>query len=117
MGAALAARHALIESRAMALADAAVEANEPWLKHLGPPPTADAARGRWLENVRTVAAYRDRYHVDTSSTLDEPRTEAQKVDAARALQAIRRARVIAQQEQSARSAYSGSGCVVGQCIG
>jgi hypothetical protein len=117
MSAALGARQAQMESRAMALADKAVEADEPWLKRLGTPPKADAARGRWLDEVRTVAAYRDRYQVDTPSALDEPRSEAQKLDAAHAQQAIRRARAIAQQEQAARSAHSRSGCVPGHSIG
>jgi hypothetical protein len=103
MSTALHARQALMEARAAALADKAVEADEPWLKRLGTPPATDAARGRWLNAVRTVAAYRDRYHVKTSSALDEPRSEAQKLDAANAQQAIRRARVIAQQEASPRS--------------
>lgn len=82
----------------MALAVHAVKADEPWLKRFGTPPKADTARGRWLDEVRTVAAYRDRHHVDTYSTLDEPRSEAQKLDAARAQQAIRRARAIAKFE-------------------
>jgi conjugative relaxase-like TrwC/TraI family protein len=103
MSTALHARQALMEARAAALADKAVEADEPWLKRLGTPPATDAARGRWLNAVRTVAAYRDRYHVKTSSALDEPRSEAQELDAANAQQAIRRARVIAQQEASPRS--------------
>jgi hypothetical protein len=117
MSTALHARQTLMESRAAALADKVVEADEPWLKRLGTPPNADAARARWLDEVRTVAAYRDRYQVDTSSALGDPRSEAQKLDAAHAQQAIRRARVIVPQEQAAGSAYSGSGCVLGQCIG
>jgi hypothetical protein len=117
MSTALTARQALMETRATTLALQAVEADEPWLKRLGTPPKAGAARTRWLDQATTVAAYRDRYQVDTSSALDEPRTEAQKLDAARAQQAIRRARAIAQQEQATRSADSGSGCVPGQFIG
>lgn len=117
MSEALAARQALMEARATALADKAVEADAPWLTRLGTPPKAAAARGRWLDQVRTVAAYRDRYQVDTSSTLDEPRTEGQRLDAAHAQQAIRRARVIVQQTQAARSADGGSGRVLGQFIG
>jgi conjugative relaxase-like TrwC/TraI family protein len=98
MSTALTVRQALMEARAMALAVHAVKADEPWLKRFGTPPKADTARGRWLDEVRTVAAYRDRHHVDTYSTLDEPRSEAQKLDAARAQQAIRRARAIAKFE-------------------
>jgi conjugative relaxase-like TrwC/TraI family protein len=103
MRAALHARQALMEARARALADQAVETDEPWLKRLGTPPRADAARRLWLTEVRTVAVYRDRYQLDTPSALDEPRSEAQKLDAAHARQAFRRARVIAQQEASPRS--------------
>jgi conjugative relaxase-like TrwC/TraI family protein len=117
MSTALVARQALMESRAMAFAMQAVEADETWLKRLGTPPVTDIARGRWLKHVRTVAAYRDRYQVDTSSVLDEPRSEAQKLDVVQAQQAICRARVIAQQERAARSANSSGGCVLGQFIG
>ena len=117
MSAALSVRQALMETRATTLAIQAVEADEPWLKRLGTPPKEDAARGRWLNEVRTVTAYRDRYQVDTSSTLDEPRSEAQKLDVAQAQQTIRRARGIVQQEQTARSADSVNACVQGQTIG
>jgi conjugative relaxase-like TrwC/TraI family protein len=117
MSTALLARQALMEARATALADKAVEVDEPWLTRLGTLPATDAARGRWLNQVRTVAAYRDRYQVDTSSALDESRSEAQKRDSAHAQQAIRRARVIVQQEQAACSADSGSGSVPGLFLG
>jgi conjugative relaxase-like TrwC/TraI family protein len=100
MTAALAARQALMEARATTLADKAVRVNAPWLKRFGTPPKADAARGRWLDEVRTVAAYRDRYQMDTTSELDEPRTEAQKLDAAKAQQAISRARSVVHQEDT-----------------
>ena len=92
---ALAERQALMESRAVALAANAAEAEESWLKRLGIP-TRNAARSRWLNEVRTVAAYRDRYRVDGRSVLGEARTAAQNLDAARAQQAIRRARAIAE---------------------
>lgn len=43
-----------------------------------------------------MAAYRDRYQINSRSALgDEPRTDAQKRDAAHAQRAIRRARAIA----------------------
>ena len=99
---ALAERQTLMESRAVALAANAVEADEPWLRRLGTPPTTGAARSRWLKEVSTVAAYRDRYRVDGGCDLGECRTEAQKLDAARARQAIRRARAIAEGEDPFR---------------
>ena len=79
----------------MALAEKAVEDKAPWLTRLGMAPTTEAARRRWLYEVRAVSAYRDRYRVDGRSALGQPRNEAQKLDAARAEQAIRRARAIA----------------------
>lgn len=97
MAAALTDRQTLMESRAIALAESAVDANEPWLKRLGTPPSKGSARRRWLYEVRTIAAYRDRYQVDGRSALGEARIEAQKLDAARAEQAIRRARALAEE--------------------
>jgi hypothetical protein len=97
---ALTERQTLIESRAAALTANAVEAEDAWLKRLGTPPTTDAARSHWLNEVSTVAAYRDRYRVDGRHTLGEPRTVAQKLDTARAQKAIRRARALADQEDA-----------------
>ncbi|QSR31280.1 conjugal transfer protein [Nocardioides sp. S5] len=92
---ALAERHRLMESRAAVLALNAVGADASWLKRLGTPPVSDADRRRWLNEVRTVAAYRDRYQVDGPSALGEVRHTVQNFDVARAQQAIRRARAIA----------------------
>lgn len=94
MASALAERAELIEARAVAMAERAVAENAPWLERLGVPPKG-ARRLRWLHEIRTVAAYRDRYQEDGRTALGDPRTEAQKLDAARAEQAIRRARAIA----------------------
>ena len=70
-----------------------------WLKRLGPAPEDDAERQRWMREVATVAAYRDRYGISARSALgEEPATVAQRRDAGRAEQAIRRARAIAKAE-------------------
>lgn len=117
MMAALTQRQALMESRALAQTAKTVEADEPWLKRLGTPPTTDAARSRWLSEARTVTAYRDRYKVDGRRTLGEPRTAAQKLDAARAKQAIRRARAISEHEDVFRSGVSRKVDLQGRTIG
>lgn len=91
---ALMERAVLMEQRATALAESAVEEQAPWLMRLGDAPAAAAQRDHWLHEVRTIAAYRDRYGIDDRAPLGEPRTEAQKLDAARASHAIRRARAI-----------------------
>jgi conjugative relaxase-like TrwC/TraI family protein len=86
----------LIEDRALALAESAVDKDARWLKRLGPAPEADLERQRWMREVATVVAYRDRYGISAHTVLGEdPATEAQRRGAARAEQAVRRARVIA----------------------
>ncbi len=92
----------LMEGRAMTLAEEAVECKEPWLKRLGAVPMTEFARRRWLYEVRTVAAYRHRYDVDGRRVLGEPKNVAQKLDAARAEQAIRRARRISEEAANAQ---------------
>jgi conjugative relaxase-like TrwC/TraI family protein len=83
----------LIEDRALALAASAVETDAGWLKGLGAAPEDDAERRRWMREVATVAAYRDRYGISARRALgEEPATMAQRRDAGRAEQAIRRAR-------------------------
>lgn len=107
----------LMEGRAMTLAEQAVEDKAPWLKRLGTPPTTEATRGRWLHEVRTVAAYRDRYRVEERRTLGEPKNEAQKLDASRAEQAIRRARAIAEDAANAQDGRRRTIEARGQAIG
>ena len=58
MRAALAARAELIEQHGATLADAAIQAREPWVQHLGPPPADPAAREHWNADLRTVALHR-----------------------------------------------------------
>lgn len=102
MARALTERADLMEARAMTLAEKAAEDKAAWLKRLGTVPATADARRRWLHEVRTVAAYRDRYGVEGRRVLGEPKTEAQKLDAARAEQAIRRAQAIADDPASAQ---------------
>lgn len=107
----------LVEGRAMELAEQAASEKAPWLKRLGTPPTTEAARHRWLYEVRKVAAYRDRYKVEGRRTLGEPKNEAQKLDAARAEQAIRRARAISDDAADAQDGRSRTLEARGHAIG
>ena len=89
-------RAELIELQAQTMAQAHIDASSPWLKRLGEEPADDVARQSWVREVATVAAYRDRYGINTRSLLgDEPTNDAQRRDAGRAEQAVRRARAIA----------------------
>ena len=52
-----------MEGRARSLADQAVESGESWIQRLGIPPASPARRERWIREVSTIAAYRDRWHL------------------------------------------------------
>jgi len=69
MAAALIERDQAMEERARTLADQAVTSGESWAQRLGNPPTAPALRVRWLREVSTVAAYRERWHISGQSPL------------------------------------------------
>lgn len=89
-------RQELMEARVTALAEAAVSAREPWLMRLGEPPADPHERERWLTAIRIIVAYRDRYEIISLSALGgEAETDAQKLDRARARQAVRQVEEIA----------------------
>ena len=68
---ALAERDQAMEDRARTLAAQAVETRRLWVDALGGPPTDPARWERWLREVSTVAAYRDRWHVTGSRPLGQ----------------------------------------------
>lgn len=111
---AIAVRVELIESRARVLAEEAVETGETWARGLGKPPPECDEREKWLAEVATVAAYRDRYRV-TSDLPVGPRADndAQKVDRERALLALRRSRGIAALPQERLRANLASSAITG----
>ncbi|QBR94342.1 conjugal transfer protein [Nocardioides euryhalodurans] len=90
-------RNQLIESRARALAEDAVAMAESWTRRLGPIPNGSVERGLWLEAAGTVAAYRDRYGVSSELPAGGgARSDAQKADRVRAIQAARQASATAE---------------------
>ncbi len=94
---ALTERETLIEQRARAVFVHDLEEGAPWTTALGPTPQ-DAVASRWRECGRIVAAYRDRYQITDDSPLG-PATgsDAQRIDAARAATALKRARQLNRQ--------------------
>lgn len=104
MAEALEQRRQLIAARAVALAQRA-KAQEPrWLERLGtPPPESSPDHDAWLHELRTVAAYRDLHRVDSDTGLGNASSDAQLLDRARATQAIRRARAMADGDSRASS--------------
>lgn len=93
---ALIERRELIEQRANATLDTAINENQPWTAHLGQPPTGERDQARWRQSARTVAAYRERYGVEDDSPLGEqPELASQKIDRARTRTALEHAHAIA----------------------
>ncbi len=96
---ALAERHQLIEHRAATLAEQAVADGAAWAQALGARPGEPRKQEAWNRYARTVAAYRDRYRVTSSDALGpEPDGVLQKIDYARAAQAIQRARALVSEQ-------------------
>ncbi|WP_082575348.1 MULTISPECIES: MobF family relaxase [unclassified Nocardioides] len=85
-------RQELIEARAAALAEHALESGATWVRKLGAPPTDQRDLAAWRDDVSTVAAYRDRYAVTSDlPTGSRTRNETQADERRRALRAVRRA--------------------------
>jgi conjugative relaxase-like TrwC/TraI family protein len=86
-------RRSLIEARADAVLDTALNDDAPWTRALGTPPTDQRRNTAWRRAARTVAAYRDRYLIADDTPLGVPPTStAQKIDEARARVALDQAR-------------------------
>lgn len=89
MRAALDERAALIEQRAITIAETDTAAGEPWTAALDNAPSDARQRRAWLRQVRVIAAYRDRYGVTDSASLGQDRGGAnQRLDAERARAAL-----------------------------
>ena len=58
-----------MEQRALSLAEEAIAATHSWVQPLGVPPSGSPRRERWLREVATVAAYRDRWHIEDQRPL------------------------------------------------
>ncbi len=93
----------LIEQRATALASQAIQDSQPWVRRLGPPPTDPARRAVWEQQVRTIAAYRDRHDITSPDPLGPaPSGQGQRLDRQRADAAARRAQATANEQARRR---------------
>ena len=63
MARALTERDHAMELHALSLAQEAIARRDGWVRSLGDPPSGAAKRERWLREVATIAAYRDRWNV------------------------------------------------------
>ena len=86
---ALEERQELIEGRATAVLDTALEAEDAWMKPLGTPPQDPRRAAGWRRQARIIAAYRDRYSITDDTPLGvPPEMTAQRIDRARAEAAL-----------------------------
>jgi hypothetical protein len=85
-----------IEQRADTLTQHTIQRNQPWVASLGPTPSDPARRAAWQQQIRTVAAYRDRYRLSGTDPLGQPPT-SQRLDHERAALAARPAQAAANQ--------------------
>ncbi len=86
----------LIDQRATALASQAIQEGQTWVRRLGSPPTDPTRRAAWEQHVRTIAAYRDRYHITGPDPLGPaPSGQGQRLDHQRADAATRQAQATA----------------------
>ena len=99
-------RRDLIEARADAALDRAINDGEAWVKTLGPVPKDARSAAAWKQRARVIAAYRDRYGITGTTPLGAPAgNETQKINAARAHAALDRARALARNEQQEQPRY------------
>ena len=86
-----------MEMRAWTLAHQAVEARLDWVQGLGPPPDDPGHRARWLRDISTIAAYRDRWRITRQETLggrNDHKSTEQAIEFQRGLSAAAHARAI-----------------------
>lgn len=87
---ALGERQELIEARADAILDTALDDQTTWATALGTPSRDRRKATVWRHHARVIAAYRDRYGITVDAPLGAPpETTAQKIDRARAEAALR----------------------------
>ncbi len=99
MARALTEREQAMEIRARTLANQAIEAGHGWVQRLGPAPDDPGLRARWLREVSTIAAYRDRWHITGPAPIGTVRkvgSTEQMSQFRRALAAAEHARVTTQ---------------------
>ena len=93
---ALAERRELVEARARTLAQTAIHDHVPWVRRIGNPQSGGARdQARWLAELSTIAAYRDRYGITSHAPLGaSTQTIVQEHDRRRAADALRRAKAL-----------------------
>ncbi len=103
MAQALAERDRRWKSEPVTLAAQAIEAGAGWVQRLGSLPSDPARRARWVREVSTVAAYRDRWHIT------EQRSIGAKSDVGSTEQMGQRQRALAAAERAVAISHDAHG--------
>lgn len=104
MRSALDERRRLIHQRANAVLRDAIASKSLWTGALGNQPEAKADARAWLLHGLTIAAYRDRYQIESDDPIGPPpASTTQKIDAARATAALSLIRRIADSHADERA--------------
>src|SRR5699024_644189 len=91
-------RRELIEQRADALVDQAVDEAADWVQALLPQRQSEDMMTGWRRHARVIAAYRDRHQITSTDPLGPvPERTAQKIDYARAQAAVTQLRASVEQ--------------------
>ena len=97
------AGHRPWKSVPVTLADQAIEAGDGWVQRLGSLPSDPARRARWVREVSTIAAYRDRWHIT------EQRSIGAKSDVGSTEQMSQRRRALAAAERAVAISHDAHG--------
>ena len=103
MAEALAERDVAMQERALTVAAQAIEAGAGWVQRLGSLPSDPSRRARWVREVSTVAAYRDRWHIT------EQRSIGAKSDVGSTEQMSQRRRALAAAERAVAISHDAHG--------
>lgn len=93
-----------MENRATALLQDAIRTQPTWLHGLGTPPADQRLHARWLSAVRVVAAYRDRWNIQSPQPLgNAPESIEQATHHRRAESAAARAMAVSGQHKNTKT--------------
>ncbi len=83
-------RQQLLERRAVELARTALTNGDARIRHLGPAPTDPHWRRAWLQDLATIAAYRDRHTITGDTPIGQRGEGPQQPGTRAALSAVHR---------------------------
>lgn len=105
-------RRTLIEHRATELAERAINERTPWIQAIGQRPEGTETSNAWRDEIRVIAAYRDRYDITGPRPLGTiPESVSQRADRDRAAIALRRAQQLVDSAIEHRRAQDRTGSI------